>query len=60
MSADQVFHQMKFYHQETGRILSGGKFLLDIANKYPKDAVIEGLMLFNDYLDEQRNVNQII
>lgn len=54
MSAEDVFNKMKSYHQQTGRVLSGGRFILEIVNKHDQRHVVEGLMLFNDYLDESR------
>lgn len=54
MSANDVFNKMKSYHQVTGKVMTGGRFILEVINKFDKNSVIKGLMLFDKYLDEQR------
>lgn len=52
--SQEVFRKMKTYHKQTGKVLSGGKFVIEIVNKYPSEDVVDGLLLFNQYLDELR------
>jgi len=54
MNENEVFVRMKFYHEATGRVMWGATFIREITLKFSKDEAIEGLLLFNDYLDQQR------
>ncbi|MED0665740.1 hypothetical protein P4T04_05330 [Bacillus badius] len=51
---ETVFGRMRFYHEATGRVMQGPIFIREIAMKFTQDEVIEGLLLFNEYLDEKR------
>ncbi len=54
MNAQEVFRKMKVYHDLTGQVMTGGRFVLNIASRYPQKDVVEGLLLFDKYLDECR------
>ncbi len=54
MSAQEVFRKMKVYHDLTGQVMTGGRFVLNIASRYPQEQVVEGILLFDKYLDERR------
>ncbi|AJO24808.1 hypothetical protein QQ991_03135 [Weizmannia coagulans] len=54
MSAQAVFKQMRNHFLKTGEIMQGAEFTRKIAMRYDVDSVIDGLLMFNRYLDEQR------
>ncbi|WP_191991730.1 hypothetical protein [Bacillus aerolatus] len=54
MSENKVFHHMKMYYRATGRVMQGPIFIREVAMRFSKDEVVEGILLFNEYLDEQR------
>ncbi|REK58993.1 MAG: hypothetical protein C6P36_02850 [Geobacillus sp.] len=57
MSAQEVFEKMKRHYLATGNIMKGQQFICDIATKFYVEDVIEGIMHFNQFLDEQREMN---
>jgi hypothetical protein len=57
VSAQVVFEKMKRHYLSTGNIMKGQQFICDIATKFRVEDVIEGIMHFNQFLDEQRGVN---
>ncbi len=54
MSKQEVFRKMKVYHDLTGQVMTGGRFVLNIVSRYTQKDVVEGLLLFDKYLDECR------
>lgn len=54
MSAEQVLKTMVSYYQTTGRVMKEQVFVSSIGTKYDRQDIIQGLLMFDDYLDEQR------
>ncbi|MEH7122086.1 hypothetical protein V7127_02455 [Bacillus sp. JJ1773] len=54
MSAQIVFENMKSYYLATGQVMQNEEFVQRIASKFDTDKIIDGLMVFNKYLDDQR------
>lgn len=54
MSAEQVLEKMISHYQNTGRVMQKNTFIDSIGSKYNENDIIEGLLMFNDYLDERR------
>ncbi|MEK6459175.1 hypothetical protein AABM27_01575 [Heyndrickxia faecalis] len=52
MSAQAVFKRMKDYYLKTGNIMQGMEFKQEILSNFKPDDVIEGLHIFNRFLDE--------
>lgn len=54
MSAEQVYEEMMAYYRITGRVMEQNVFVSYIAKKFETKDIIDGLIMFNDFLDEQR------
>lgn len=54
MSAEQVYEEMMAYYRITGRVMGQNVFVSYIAKKFETKDIIDGLIMFNDYLDERR------
>lgn len=54
MSAEQVFEKLRIHFLSTGKVMREEKFKNEVVNKHKTNDVIEGLMIFNSFLDNQR------
>ncbi|MED4885042.1 hypothetical protein [Bacillus smithii] len=54
MSGYQVFEKMRSHYLKTGQVMQNELFVKEIALKFDARDVIDGLMLFDKYLDKQR------
>lgn len=54
MSAEQVYEEMMAYYRITGRVMEQNVFVSYIAKKFETKDIIDGLIMFNDYLDDRR------
>lgn len=54
MSSQIVFKKLHSHYQATGKIMQKEQFVEEIARQFPQKDVIEGLMVFNNFLDESR------
>lgn len=54
MSAEKVYKEMMAYYRITGRVMEQNVFVSYIAKKFETKDIIDGLIMFNDFLDEQR------
>ncbi|WP_181444517.1 hypothetical protein [Bacillus sp. 03113] len=54
MSARSVYEKMKSHYLATGEVMRNELFVSQIASKFKTEHVIEGLMIFNQFLDEKR------
>jgi hypothetical protein len=54
MDVQDVFEKMKSYYQNTNQIMQGNIFVKEIVTKHDTQDVIDGMMLFNQFLDNQR------
>ncbi|WP_157843201.1 hypothetical protein [Bacillus sp. FJAT-42315] len=54
MDAYEVLHQMRAYYIKTGKVMQGQVFMREIALKFKEEDAVAGLLLFNDYLDQER------
>ncbi|WP_025727741.1 hypothetical protein [Heyndrickxia ginsengihumi] len=55
MNAQRVYQLMKEYHSKTGKVMQGPEFEKQILSNFDSDSVIDGLLLFNKFLDESRS-----
>lgn len=53
MSAQAVFDKMKSFYLVTGKVMQQEEFITNIAKLYKTEHIIDGLMVFNHYLDER-------
>ncbi|TCJ04876.1 hypothetical protein [Cytobacillus praedii] len=53
MSAQAVFDKMKSFYLATGKVMQQEEFISNIGKLYKTEQIIEGLMVFNHYLDER-------
>lgn len=54
MSSRLVFDKMRIHYLATGEVMKEDKFVTEIVNKFPGRDVIDGLFMFNSFLDKQR------
>ncbi|WP_338749358.1 hypothetical protein [Bacillus sp. FJAT-52991] len=54
MDMYEVLHRMKAYYVKTGKVMQGELFVREVALQFKEDDVVEGVLLFNDYLDKER------
>jgi hypothetical protein len=54
MSSRIVFDKMRTHYFATGEVMREEQFVTEIANKFPKRDVIDGLIIFDSFLDKQR------
>lgn len=54
MSAEKVFRRMLDHHIVTGEVMQDGTFIKEIVLRFETAAIIDGLLRFNQYLDERR------
>lgn len=56
MSSRIVFDKMRTYFIATGEVMKEDQFVTEIVNKFPGRDVIDGLFMFNSFLDKQREI----
>lgn len=54
MSAEKVFRRMLDHYVVTGEVMKDVTFIKEIVLRFETAAIIDGLLQFNQYLDEER------
>lgn len=56
MDVQNVFDKMLDHYQQTGSVMQNDLFVKEIADQFETGEIIDGILQFNQYLDEQRKV----
>lgn len=54
MSGMNVFERLQDYYHKTEKIMQENVFQKEIATKHSQQEIVEGILMFDRYLDEQR------